>query len=349
VPTLREVGELEAIRRLITAREPAADAARAATAESRAGIRIGPGDDAAVLSPSPGADLVATTDAFVENRHYLADWLTPREVGARLAAACVSDLAAMGARPRWALHSLGARPDHDVDALVELQRGIEAFLAGDGATIVGGNIVAAGGLEWMSLTLLGEVGDGRGWTRSGARRGDWIAVTGWPGRAGAGMGLARKLGEEARRPGWQPLLDAWIRPRSRVALAGALAATDAVHAAIDVSDGFAGDLLQLCKASGVGAELEADSLADPLLEAAARALGTSAERLVFGPSDDYELVLAVDPSGREACEQVARDALTRLTFVGRFSGDRAELVRRTPDGARQAFVTAGWDHFSAER
>jgi thiamine-monophosphate kinase len=345
VPTLREVGELEAIRRLTAAwGEPAA-----ARDTDPAGVRIGPGDDAAVLCPSPGCDLVATTDAFVENRHYLAEWFTPRELGARLAAACVSDIAAMGARPRWALHSLGVRPDHDVDALVELQRGIEVFVAGDGAVIVGGNIVAAGGLEWMSLTLLGEAGAGRAWTRSGARPGDWVAVTGWPGRAGAGLRLARSSGDEARRPGWQPLLDAWIRPQSRVSLARSLAATDAVHAAIDVSDGFAGDLMHLCKASGVGAELEAESLADPLLETAARTLGTSAEHLVFGPSDDYELVLAVDPAGREACEQVARDARIRLTFVGRFSGERAELVRRTPDGARQAFVMGGWDHFSAER
>src|SRR5215510_2442260 len=100
LPALREVGEVEAIRQLTRG------------AVARDDVVVGPGDDAAVLRLGPGEDLVATTDAMVEGRHYLNSWLAPRGRGARLAAVNLSDLAAMAARPRWALLSAGVRPEH---------------------------------------------------------------------------------------------------------------------------------------------------------------------------------------------------------------------------------------------
>ena len=334
---LSEIGEFEALRRLM---------------RERAGhptVIVGPGDDAAVLRPAPGMDLVATTDAFVEGRHYLTGGSDPAELGARLAVANLSDLAAMAAIPRWALVSIGVRVEHEVEGLLALERGIEQALGRDGAVVVGGNITATDRPEWLCLTLLGEVARGREWTRRGARPGDLIAVSGAPGRAGAGLRLARARGADAggRTAGeWDALLDAWLRPRSRVALAQALAASGAVTAAIDVSDGLLGDLGHLCEASGVGAEIDAEAGAgDALLARAARELGVDAFDLYAGPSDDYELLLAVDPARREACEDAAGAAGVTVGFIGRLTDTPGAIARLSPDGTRRTLEPAGFDHF----
>jgi thiamine-monophosphate kinase len=338
VPTLREVGEFEAIRLLTGDGAPRAD------------VLVGPGDDAAVLRCEPGEDLVATTDAFVEGRHYLPEWLPPAERGARLAAANLSDLAAMAAQPRWALLSIGARPEHGMEALLAFQRGLAASLGAEGAVVVGGNLTAVEGAEWWSLTLLGAVAPGRAWTRAGARAGDLLAVTGWPGRAAAGLALSRLESPKAfraeREEAWRPLLEAWLRPKARVAFALALAPAGAVTAAIDISDGLTADLAHLCDASGVGCELYPRSLpVDPPMERAAEALGLSIADLRYGPGDDYELLLAIDPGRRDACERAARESRTPLSFVGRFTERRGELTLVTADGARAPLDARGFDHF----
>jgi thiamine-monophosphate kinase len=344
--TLREIGEFEAIRRLTRSREEdRGDRAAAPRAGDAHGVILGAGDDAAVLRPAEGLDLVATTDAFVERVHYDPALLSPREIGARLAAACVSDLAAMAARPRWALHSIGARGDHDVDALIDLQRGIADALATDGAIIVGGNLAAVEDEEWMSLTVLGEVARGHARARAGGVAGDLIAMTGRPGRAAAGLALTLALGRD-RPEEWRELIDAWIRPASRVAAALALEATGFVHAAIDVSDGFAADLHHLCEASGVGGEVEERALLDdpPLARAAAK-VGRPIERFLFGPSDDYELLLAIDPAGRARCEQAARGLDVRLEFIGRLVAGAPRVIRVGVDGSRRPLDPRGWDHY----
>lgn len=331
MPTLRELGEIEALRRLMAARG------------AGPGVVVGPGDDAAVLSLTAGSDLIATTDTFVEGRHYRLDWLAPAEAGARLVAANLSDLAAMAARPLWALLSMGLRPEHDVDALLAFQSGVAGALEVHGAGIVGGNLAAARGAEWFGLTLLGEAPRGRAWTRSGARVGDFLALTGHPGRAGAGLRLALQLGARARAAAWRPLIDAWLHPTPRIALARALAATGGVTAAIDLSDGLAGDLAQLCDRSGVGAEVDVRALQeDEHLSRAAAALSESEEALRFGPSDDYELVLAVDPEKGEDVAAVARRLGVSLTLAGRFvegSGVGLGPERRPP-------AVRGYDHFA---
>ena len=338
VTRLRELGEFEALRQLM---------------HGRAGhptVIVGPGDDAAVLRPAPGMDLVATTDAFVEGRHYLPQWLDPAARGARLAAANLSDLAAMAARPRWALLSVGARADHEVEALEALERGLEQALQAEGAVVVGGNITATDGPEWLALTLLGEVASGRAWTRRGARPGDLIAASGSPGRAGAGWRLATSLGDRPQaqaRAEWPALMDAWLHPRACVALAQKLAASGAVRAAIDISDGLLGDLGHLCQASDVGAEIAAGAGAgDALLARAAAQLGVTGFDLWGGPSDDYELLLAVDPAGRARCEQAAGAAGATLEFIGQFTDACGVIARLDTDGTRRTLDPAGFDHFT---
>jgi thiamine-monophosphate kinase len=273
--------------------------------------------------------------------------MTPAQVGARLALANLSNLAAMAAAPRWALVSIGVDPEREIESLVELEEGIERTLGEHGAGVVGGNLSAIAGDMWIALTLLGEVEPGLAWTRNGARPGDSIAVTGFPGRAAMGLAMTGKgpdgglLFAPRNMPG--EMLDAWIRPTSRVAFARVLAKTGAVTAAIDISDGLAADLQHLCEASGVGASLQAWGPEDVLLERAAN--GFPVELRQFrAASDDYELLLTFDPGQRSVCEAVAREQGVPFTVIGECT-DAPGILTVLEAGRVVPIETAGYDHF----
>jgi thiamine-monophosphate kinase len=325
------------------------------------GVIVGPGDDAAVLRVRDGHDLVATTDAFVEGRHFRRDLLSPAEVGVRLAAANLSDLAAMAALPRWALLSLVVPSAWSAEAVRELEHACARSLAAEGAAVVGGNLVSGEGPLCATLTLLGEIERERAWMRSGARVGDVLAVTGVPGSAAAALALA--LSDSP--PSWSrvpaALGELFRAPSSRVQLARALARSGGVRAAIDLSDGLAGDLAHLCAASGVGARVDEASLpASESLRSAVRTLLTIPAplgrsrptdavalrtHLCLSASDDYELLLAIDPQTWTRCATVAAAAGTPLAAIGEITPGPG-LSLRTAAGAEGPLPGSGWDHFS---
>lgn len=292
---------------------------------------VGPGDDGAVVRPREGRDLVVTTDAFVEGRHFGFEWVPEEAVGRRLAAANLSDLAAMAASPRWGLLSVIAPPDLRQERLVAVEAACARLLASEGAALVGGNLASAKGPLSLTLVLIGDVGRGRHWARSGAKPGDVLAVTGAP-------GLAGEVVEAALRHSPPSLIDVvaedaarWLSPEPRVRVAAALAAAGGVRAAIDVSDGLAADLRHLARASGVGAELEARALRPG---AASR------------PSDDYELLLAIEPARFEALAAVAAREGAPLTRVGVCTEAEGAVVLVERDGSRSLLETGGWNHFA---
>lgn len=342
-------GEFERIRDIV------------ATLPKGDGVVVGPGDDAAVLRPRVGRDLVVTTDAFVEGRHWRRELLDARGVGHRLAAANLSDLAAMAAVPRWALVSSGSPPGADAGELRAIESALASLLATEGAAVVGGNLTATDGPAWISVTLIGDVARGGHWTRAGARPGDALAVTGHPGRAAAALALALWSDPPSLAHVPLGLAEAFANPPCRVRAASALAAVGGVTAAVDLSDGLAGDLAHVCEASGAGAVLFARRLPDdPMLVQAARALaalraartggepaGVDAlvEQFRFAPGDDYELLLAIEPGRFDACADAARENGVPLHRIGQFTADAGRLLLQGADGAEAPLPGRGFDHF----
>ncbi|HEV2891332.1 MAG TPA: thiamine-phosphate kinase [Frankiaceae bacterium] len=280
----------------------------------------GPGDDAAVVAV-PDGRVVATTDVLVEGRHFRLDWSAPYDVGRKAAAQSLADVAAMGARPVALLVGFGAPGSFVADDAVALARGLADEAAACGASVVGGDVVAAPAVV-VSVTALGSL-DGRAPVlRSGARVGDVVVVAGALGGAAAGL-AALTAGRDdlaavaAHRVPSPPYADG-------VALAEAGATS-----MIDVSDGLSGDLRHVAVASGVGFSIDVSALpVHASVGEAAAALGIDEQEWVLGGGDDHALVAtlpAPDP---------------RWPVVGRVvEGDAVEWV-----GARVA--PRAWEHFA---
>ncbi len=292
------------------------------------GVRVGIGDDGAVLRPPPGEDLVVTVDAVVEGVHFTRRF-TPQEIGWKALAVNLSDLAAMGARPLWALVALATPPAADAARLARIGQGIAACARRHGIAVVGGNVTAARELS-LSVTVLGAVRRGRALLRSGARAGDLLVVSGTIGDAALGIRPGAAAGLRARQR----------RPRPRLALGRG--AVGVARAAVDLSDGLLQDLGHLCAASGLGARVEVDRL--PLSPAYRNATRRSHAPFLAALTggEDYELLLAVSPSRLDALRDVARRARTRVTVVGVLE-DRPG-VRVVQGGRLHRPGRAGHDH-----
>ena len=248
------------------------------------GVRVGIGDDAAVLDPG---GLVWTVDVQVEGTHFKAEWVSWEDVGWRSFMAAASDLAAMGAEPVAALSSLVLAPGVDDKALDALARGQAAASLAVGAPVVGGNL-ARGTETSITTTLLGRTAHPV--LRSGARPGDGVWLAGPVGLAAAGLGLLEQ-GEHVHDARIATCLRAWRRPVARIEEGRGLAGL--AHGAIDVSDGLAHDAAQLAEASRVCILLDASAIraqAGGELAVAAALLGRDALDLALNGGEDYALL-----------------------------------------------------------
>lgn len=324
------LSEFELIRRFFGS----ADAAGAGVA--RGDVVLGIGDDGAVLRPPPGHDLVAVTDTLIEGVHFPIG-AAPRSIGHRSLAVNLSDVAAMGASPAWALLSL-TLPQADEGWLREFATGFGRLAREHDVALVGGD--TTGGALVVTVQVLGFVPTGGGLRRAGGAPGDAIFVSGTPGDAAAGLAL--EMG--AAGPGG--LDEAWLRdrflyPTPRVALGQRL--RDLASACIDVSDGLYGDLAKLAAASGCGAEIDAARL--PLSPALLRLLGEdkALERALAG-GDDYELCFTVPAARVAEAEALFAAQPTPVRCIGRLvSGSDVRLQR---GGRVMQFSHAGFDHFA---
>jgi thiamine-monophosphate kinase len=297
------------------------------------------GDDAAVLPPPGDRAVLATVDAQVDGVHFLRDLMTPEQVGRRALAVNVSDIAAMGGRPAYALVSLLLPGAVEVAWLERMYDGLLAEADRWGLVVAGGNISSTPGPLVIDVTVLGEVEPARALRRSGARPGDLLLVTGDLGRAAAGLRLLR-AGEAAG-----PLVDAYCTPTPRVREGQALAATGRVRAALDLSDGLGSDVYRLAEESAVGALIDAARLpvSGAVREAAAR-LGEDPLDLALYGGEDYELLLAAAPADLAVLTEALTAIGTTLTAIGVVRPAADGVMVRTPDGAERP-LAGGWDHF----
>jgi thiamine-monophosphate kinase len=335
-PRVADVGEIGLLARIADAVGPSA-----------ADVVVGVGDDTAALRTSPGALLLATTDALIEDVHFRRSTSAPEDVGWKALAINASDIAAMGGAPRHALVSLmlpRALPAAWVDGLYA---GLREMAAAAGIGLVGGNLAQAGSVI-VDVMLLGEVAPEHLVRRGGARPGDLVVVTGTLGRAAAGLVA---LEHDAVRAAVDPALAdrataAQRRPQPRLAAGRALGEARAVRAMIDLSDGLALDLWRVCEASGVGVRVDAAGLpVDRCVAPVAAAAGRDALDLAVGGGEDYELLFAVRPADTVAVlERLERGTGTSATVIGEFR-PREEGRVLVRDGAARPLGEGGWTHF----
>ena len=320
--TVADVGEFGLIDRLTSRFSGGGRTGGPARASDR--IVLGPGDDAAVLA-TPDGRVVASTDLLVDGRHFRRDWSTAGDVGRKAAAQNLADVAAVGAVPTGLLLGLAVPPDLPVAWLEELADGLRAECEVVGAAVLGGDVVRSEVLT-LAVTALGDLGGLAPVTRSGAKPGDVVAVTGRLGWAAAGLAV---LGRGFRSP--VSVVAAHRRPEPPYA-EGPRAAGLGATAMVDVSDGLVADLEHVALSSGVGIELDTSKLEVPAkLRDVGGALGVEPLSWVLAGGDDHALA-ATFPGGRPP------PAPWRV--IGRVARGRGVLV----DGAAYS-PPGGWDHF----
>lgn len=311
----------------------------------RGGVLLGIGDDAAILDPGGPRLLLVTTDMLVEGVHFALATTSPYALGRKALAVNLSDIAAMGGTPRYALIALAAPPVTPARLLRELYRGVCAEAKRFNVSLVGGDTCAAPAGLTLGLTVLGEVPRRQAVTRAGARPGDRIWVTGTLGGSAAGL-AALQRGWGTRRSE-----DAWVRravrrhrlPEPRCAAGRRLAARRIATAMLDLSDGLASDLARLCEESRVGVRIDAGRLPlDPAAQRLAPRLGADALAWAVGGGEDYELVFT---SRRPAAAvRAAMPPGVRATEVGIVVEQRHGRTIEGPHGLTRPLI-GGYDHF----
>lgn len=296
------------------------------------------GDDAALLRPRPGMQLAVSTDMLVSGTHFFAG-TDPEDLGWKTLAVNVSDLAAMGAQPRWAFLAL-ALPAVDEAWIAAFARGLFTCADDFGVDLAGGD-TTRGPLN-LSLTIAGEVPQGEAVTRAGARPGDDLWISGQPGLAA--LGLAALRGEIALNDaGRRRCVAALQRPQPRLVLG--LALRGLASSMLDVSDGLLGDVAHILAQSGVGAVVDAGAL--PL--AALLATGAPGDRALsclLSGGDDYELLFTAPASMRASVDALSSRLGLPLHRIGRITARTGECLLRTADGQSRAVDKAGYDHFA---
>jgi thiamine-monophosphate kinase len=308
---LRDLGEFELIDRI----------RRLAAPVHGRQVVLGIGDDAALLRPRRGEDLVVTSDALVEGTHFKWEAETPRMLGRRALAANLSDLAAMGSRPMGFIFALAAPPSLEVRRVTGMVRGMLDLAKPFACPLVGGNVTRARETS-ITITALGGVAPGRILRRSGALVGDRILVTGE-----LGISALERARSRVRRI-----------PEPRVAEGRALARLASVTACIDVSDGLLADLAHLLEASSVGGEIDARRVPTPRgFAAACRRLGRDPLQLALGGGEDYELLFTM--SGKTPSSAALKRRLgTPVTEIG-------EVTQRGLRVRGASTNSPGWRHF----
>ena len=320
-------------------------------------VKLGIGDDAAVVTVRGGQELILTTDMSIEGVHFSHRLHPADAVGHRALARCLSDVAAMGGIPRYALVSLAISKHLKRDWLSNFYRGMQALAHRFGVRLVGGDTALVPGKTFIDVLAAGEVARGKALRRSGARVGDLIYVSGRLGLSALGLRQLRRKAARSllpapkararHRQAWMPAalakeaVNAHLYPEPQCALGMFLSRRGIASALIDLSDGLSTDLSRLCAASGEGARLWAAKIPGPNL-----AEGADWLQLALHGGEDYQLLFTV--SQRKASRLPLTFRGRPLYQIGEIEASRGiRLV--TPEGEVHTLEPAGWDYFKAHR
>jgi thiamine-monophosphate kinase len=302
----------------------------------RGRVRLGIGDDAALVAETAGQDLILTTDMTVEGVHFRCDLHPPRAVGHRALARSLSDIAAMGGTPRYALVSLALSRRTKRLWLEDFWRGFAALAKRFGVSLIGGDTAVVSGRTLIDVIVVGEVSSGTALRRSGARPGDQIFVSGELGLSSLGLRLLKSR-RRGRSSGEAEAVQAHLYPEPRCVLGRYLSERRLASALIDLSDGLSTDLTRLCEASGVGACLWSDRIPRPRFDGNQESLD-----LALHGGEDYQLLFTVPP--RQVPRIPNHFRRLPLSRIGEIKRRRGVLLAGT-DGKLEPLNPGGWDCF----
>lgn len=336
-PTLAKIGEFGLIKNI-----------QKKWGGTRAGVlRLGIGDDAAVLHPSPGKSLLLTTDILIEGVHCDFSFSTFFEIGYKALSVNVSDIAAMGGRPHFFLVSLGLSGQESVADVNQLYRGMARAGREMNLRLIGGNTARAGALFFVSITLLGEAGKKEVITRSGGRAGDFLYVTGALGDAAAGLEILKR-GERGHR--FRSLVEKQTMPKARWKEGRLLAQKQIPSAMIDLSDGLSSDLVHLADQSDLGAELQLEKIPiSRALKRYAKERGADPMSYALHGGEDYELLFSVPEKKREKLERLIQKGDIAARSIGRLVEKGAGLLIKDREGQIRSLIPGGYDHLRRKR
>ena len=332
--TLKKLGEFGFIDKL-----------RESLKSNNPSVKLGLGDDAAIFKPTPGQELVFTTDMLVEKKHFDFKFITPWQLGAKTMAVNLSDCAAMGAKPTVAVVSLGVPKDFPVASLEAFYDGMKSWGESFGAQIVGGDTVGSDQFV-VNIALIGEVESGRALRRSGAKAGDALFVTGTLGDSAAGLHALQNPAAKGKETA--PLLiQRHLTPVPRFNTGRVLSTKKLASSAIDISDGLSSEIHHLCEESGVGAEIHEEAIPfsaslihycdenqlDPL-------------KFALHGGEDYELLFTV-PLAKisEVVRTLAGETGVAVKAIGRMVPKAKGITFITRKGQMVPLESKGFDHF----
>ncbi|MDD5757705.1 MAG: thiamine-phosphate kinase [Desulfobulbaceae bacterium] len=311
-----------------------------------ANLLKGVGDDCAVFVTNAVETVsLITTDTLVEGVHFDLNWHPADRLGHKAIAVNLSDIAAMGGTPRFALLSLAAPSNLALETLDLFMQGFMAALAKYNVSLIGGDTVKSDQGLVLSITLIGEMDKQQVVYRSNAKPGDQIWVSGFLGQAAAGLEICRQ-GHSALQRNYPELVAAHLEPIPEMALGRALANSGLISAMIDMSDGLATDLAHVCEESAVGAIVHAERL--PLLpstQQAAKSLGLDPRQLALAGGEDYRLLFTAAATANKNIQEMAHHAVGgQLHMIGEIVEGQGVFLHSGEQKDRIDFQ--GYDHFS---
>jgi len=302
------------------------------------------GDDTAVLMTSPGKVILATTDILIEGTHFTRELTTPYLLGSKALAVSLSDIAAMGAEPAFYLVTLNLPPEIEVNYLKDIYRGMNKQAKKFKTILTGGNLSRSKSIS-ISTTVLGEMPEDEVVYRDGASPGDDIYITGHPGDSALGLAVLNEHGLCAMTAGpHKRQVRKHLEPIPRLALGRGLARKKAASAMMDISDGLLLDLDRLCRASRVGAVIEAGNLPT---SRALRQSGEGCLEMALTGGEDYELLFTSHPDNDAALRAMGQTFKTKISKIGRVQEAARSIEVRDKEGRplKMKGDALGFSHF----